>query len=335
MTRQSPRPRYTQHALIWALLLSGSATRGDGFIVRRGMRIAPFPSPQAYASGIDCGGDGDACATRLLRALTGLTFGSVATAVGESRSGAAGAIAFVIASVSYPLGTAELGRLAAMYVRSGTARVEFTAADVPAVFSCRDLEGELHPPALGHMLHACAPGSRLGVGTRIAELSWDPNHGRGTARWGELSAIVNVIGPTSSMEYLRHHLDVGIGFGGETVWHGDGEARSGTDHLARGAVAMNGVVRSEDGHWEATLQAAYRPALFGTVATLLDYGITADVTGFYNLLVNSNAVISAGIDVRASRWSDPSTAIGSFSNTTNPSSLFAGVVLRVKRETQP
>lgn len=315
-----------------ALLLGGSVAHSDGFVARTGQRVATAGSHVRSS----CGADPDACSTTLLRALTGLAIGVATTSVGASRSGGAGGISIDIASIGYPLGAAELGRLEAAYQQgSPGARIAFAAMNLKAVFSCRDPRGALHPPVVAHMLHACTPGSRFGIGARLAELSWYPTHRRTTARWGELTAVINLAGATSSMAYLLGHLDAVLGVSGESVWHGENESRSGTDHLARGTLALRGATRSRDGHWEATLRAAYHPAMIGTVATFHDYGIAAEATALYNLLVASDTVVSAGIDLRASRWSDPSTSIGSGTAATAASTLFAGAIVRVRRELQP
>lgn len=333
MTRHQPAVDHTRRWTVCAVVLFGSVSYADGVVAQRGHTIA---ATFGHASA-SCGDDPDACSIDLLRRLTGLAYGVVATAagatVGSSGGGAAGGVTIDIAAVRYPLGGADLGKIEALYVHdSRSGRVRFTVADLKAVFSCRDPQGALHPPVVGHMLHGCVPGSRLGVGAVIGELSWDPASDRRSARWGELAAVVNLAGATSSMAYIRGHLDAALRFGGETVWHGAGEARTGTDHVARAGVSLDGVVRSRNGRWEATLQVAFRPAVLGTVSLLRDFGLTADTTACYDILTGTDAVVSVGLDVRASRWSDPANSIGSFDSATRTSTVFIGAVVKVRHE---
>lgn len=307
-----------------------STAIADGIISQRGRVIAQREHPAAAW----CKSDPLACSDNLLRALTGLSFGVVTTELGATRSGVAGGVTVDLVSVRYPLGGGDIGKIRALRSADSHALLQFTLLNLPAVFSCRDTNGALHPPVVGHMLYACVPGARFGFGAVVGELSWDPMRQRRTVKWADVAAVANLAGAPSSMAYLRGHLDASLRVAVDSVWHGVGETRSGTDHMLRGGVALDGVIRSRAGHWEATLQLLFRPTLIGTVAAVRNYGFSAEAAGWYHAMIDST-VISVGLDVQATHWSDPSTSIGALDATTDSPAVFAGATLRVRRESKP
>lgn len=315
---------------MWAVLLCRSSGFADGRITRRDQLVAK----RQHVVTAHCDDDPEACSINLLRALTGLSFGVVASTVGATRSGVAGGVTIDLVSVRYPLGGGDIGKILAVNGPNSRARLGFTLLNLPAVFSCRDANGSLHPPILGHMLVACVPGARLGFGAVIGEVAWEPVQRRRTARWADVAAVVNLLGTTSSMAYVRGHLDASLRLGVDSVWHGTGESRSGADHMVRTGAAVDGVIRSTDARWEAALHISFRPTLIGTVASFRDFGWTAEATAFYHLIFDST-VVSAGLDVRATHWSDPSTSISSLDAARQSPAVFAGAVLRVRRESKP
>lgn len=317
-------------AVLLATLIFGSSSFADGTIRRRNEIVAQHRRHAAAR----CKGNPDACAINLLRALTGLGIGVVTSTVGATRSGVAGGVSVDLFSVRYPQGGGDIGKIQALRAPNSRALLQFTAMNLPAVFSCRDANGNLHPPIVGHMLKACVPGARLGFGAVVGELAWDPMRRRHAARWADLAAVINLVGATSSMEYLRGHLDASLRLGVDSVWHGTGESRSVADHMIRGGLSLDGLIRSHGGHWEAAVGTSLRPTLIGTVASFRDFGWTADATGLHHRMVDST-VVSFGLNVRASYWSDPSTSIGAHDATKGSLDVFGGAVLRIRRESKP
>lgn len=274
--------------------------------------------------------------TDLARALSGLAFGVTTIAAGAHASSGAGiAAAATLEGVSgvYPFGGFTLGRARAGYASERTTiRLGATLAEIEALFVCRDRAGYLHLPMLGQTRYACTPEERFGLAGTVGDLAWDPRSARVAARWGELLAVLDLVGQPSSMAYLAGHVDLAVGLAAESVWHGHDEVRSGSDHLARGVVRITCTSRSASARWDARLMLAARPAIIGTVRALHDVGILGEARVRYNVLVGASSVISIGVLVRAAYWSDPSTSNLALDPVTSTTSLFAGVVVEHRHE---
>jgi hypothetical protein len=312
--------------MVLALALVSHAAHADGVISEHGVVILAAPQdhePRAEP-------------TDLARALSGLAFGVTTVAAGahaSSGAGIAGALAFAAVSGVYPFGGFTLGRARAGYASDRTTiRLGMTLAEIEALFVCRDRAGYLHLPMLGQTRYACSPEERFGLAGTVGELAWDPRSARVAARWGELLAVLNLAGGPSSMAYLAGHVDLAVGLGAESVWHGHDEVRSGSDHLARGVARITSTIRSASARWDASLTLAARPAIVGTVRALHDVGMLGEGRVRYNVLVGASSVISIGVLVRAAYWSDPSTSNLALDPVTSTTSLFAGLVVERRHE---
>ena len=277
--------------------------------------------------------------TDLARALSGLAFAVPTVTVGGERldgqlaRGITGSITLNAISGVYPFRNFAVGRASASYLSDGqTPRLRLAIADIDVLFACRDDKGALHAPILGHSRYACERGGRLGVGGALGDVLWDPRSGRVAARWGELLAIVDLAGTSSSMAYLFGHVDLALGVAAESVWHGRDEMRTGSDHLARGVAGVRGLVRSASARWDASVSISARPALVGTVRALHDIGIVGESRLRFNTLFGSSSALSIGVLVHAGYWSDPATSSTELDSVAIRSSLFAGLVLEWRHE---
>lgn len=301
------------------LLLCGPAY-ADGVITMRGREVIATPGRDDHAN----------ATAALLRALSGLAFGRITSTLGVERArGPAGGMTLDLVSADYPIGSFYAGRIEALDV--DRARLRFTLVNVDGLYACRDRNDTLRIPILGQMKYVCIPGSRVGIGGTVGELAWDPRARRLAARWAELRVVVNLAGATSSMAYLRGHVDASIGVDAESVWHGDRDARNGADHFARGVLALTTMLRSPDAHWEVRAKVEARPALVGTVSSLRDHGVVADGMLLYHVITGANTAVSTGFDLRIDHWSDPSTSLAPLDASTNPTSIFVGALVEVRR----
>jgi hypothetical protein len=316
-------------AIVLALVVWGRSADADGVITRQGIAIATAPEtdePRAEP-------------TDLARALSGLAFGVArmevggGEAAGQLARGFSGGGTLEAISAVYPFGSFAAGRFSAWYLANQhTARLRATLVDVDALFACRAPDGELHAPILGHSRFACVRGGRLGIGGALGDVQWDPESGRVMTRWGELLAIVDLSGRSSSMSYLSGHVDLALGVAGESVWHGRDEMTTGSDHFARGIAGVKSLIRSPSARWDASLNLVAEPALAGTVRALHDVGIVGEACVRYNALVGATSAISIGAVVHTGYWSDPSTSDTALDSVAKTTSLFAGIVVEHRNE---
>jgi hypothetical protein len=134
------------------------------------------------------------------------------------------------------------------------------------------------------------------------------------------------------MAYLHHRLDASLGIDAESVWHGRGEMRTGSDHDARAVIAIAAMMRSSDAHWEARAKAEVRPVLVGTTASLTDLGVLGSGAVLYHAGTASSTTVSTGLELRADRWSDPAMSIGTVDSAIAKTSLFIGAIVEVRHE---
>jgi hypothetical protein len=182
------------------------------------------------------------------------------------------------------------------------------------------------------MFHSCVPGSRLGIGGVLGELAWDPATRRTAVRWAGLAAVWNLVGSPNGMAYVRGHLDLAIGVDAESVWHGGGDPRTGSDHVGRAVIALAGLQRSASARWEVDASVAALPVVVGTTPAFRDFAALAEAALLYHMFVGASSVVSIGLDARTDYWSDPAMSIGPFDRSTRKASLFAGVVVQVRHE---
>jgi hypothetical protein len=321
--------RRAVRTVVLALASWSRLAGADGVVTRQGAVVATAPHT----------GSASDESTDLARALSGLAYGVATTEVGGERAGdrtargvTAGATLEGISAV-YPFGAVTVARLSAWYQPDHqTARLHATVADIDALFTCRDAAGALHAPLFGHSRVECVPGGGIGVGGALVDVAWDPASGRVAARWGEVLAVVDLTRRASAMSYLTGHVDLALGVDAESVWHGRDDARTGSDHLARGVIRAAGLIRSASARWDASLTLAARPAIAGTVRALHDVGTIAEGRVRHNTLVGASSAISIGVLVHAAYWSDPSTSDPGLDAVARRTSLFAGVVVEARHE---
>jgi hypothetical protein len=316
-------------AALLVLLLARVAT-ADGVILRHGHEVARVVDGAPRTE--TCTDDTATCTTRILRVLSGLSFGSVRATLGAAGHAdkVAGDVEADVLDVAYPFGAARGGHLEILYVPDGeTTRLRATLAQVDVLFSCRDA-AHLHAPILGQIRYVCIPGAHFGTGATLGEFAWDPATNRFATRWGELDAVANLLGAPSTMAYLRGHLDVAIGVDAESVRHGDGESRAGWDHAMRAVASLRGLLRSADGRWEGTLRVEGRPAIAGTVAIGRDVGALSEARLVVHALVDEGTVITAGLDGRADYWRVPANSLGSFDSPTTRAAVYLGLLVEIQ-----
>jgi hypothetical protein len=116
------------------------------------------------------------------------------------------------------------------------------------------------------------------------------------------------------------------------VWHGTGERRMGSDHVARGVARLDVLARTASARWEVRARIDARPVLVGTVAAFTDVGVVADGALLYHHLVGASTVVSIGVEAHGAYWHDPSTAVGSFESAVSSRTFVVAGIVEVRHE---
>ena len=250
----------------------------------------------------------------------GVTFGG---------AGANGAVKFStkVLGVDYESGDLSALIFDAMYLPAeGGFRVRFTLADTEVLFMCKNAQGDVIAP-IQTLLEDCTPGGAfayVGAGAKLAQIQWDTATQRIAARWGEINAVLNLLGNANDESYLKAHLQAYMGASLDTIWYGNTPGTSGgSATMPRGNFGITGMIRSDDNHWEVRGMAGIRPNL----ASIQDYSVEARGEALYHLLLSPTTMMNIGLDGQYQYNSVPANSMGDFVSDRDRNSAYLGAVL--------
>jgi hypothetical protein len=216
----------------------------------------------------------------------------------------------------------------AMYLPGSSGfRVRFTLADTEVLFMCNDQDGNATAP-LATILTDCKPGGAfayVGGGAQLAQIQWDVATQRLAARWGEIHAVLNLLGNANSESYLKARLQAYMGVSLDTVWYGTTPGTDGGSHtMPRGNFGISGMLRSDDNHWELRGMAGLRP---NVTSPLSDFSVEARAQALYHFLVSPTTLMNVGLDGQYQYNSVPANSMGDFVSDRDKNSAYLGAVL--------
>lgn len=330
----------TSVLIVLGLIAAAAAHAEDGAVFDSipasgpGATVIPA-APVTPVSG--CGAFDPDCRRRLARILGGVQIVPIEVTGGFriDEGGPSGAVRFGlnVGAVDVPVGDLRVLPFEAIYIpEAGGFRIRVSLVDSQVLFFCKDENNPDSGVSLGLFKALmgtppnCRPDGIVGVGGSVANINWDTATKRVAARWAEINLVLNMFANGNGSDYLRKHLNAFIGASVDTVWLGNTPNTSGgVDTMARLNVGIQGMVRSDDNHWELRGAVAYRP----NVIAWDDYAIEVKAQVMYHFLFNQSLMGTVGLDAEYQRWSVPSHSIGSFASDRERDSFFIGLMFGI------
>lgn len=206
-------------------------------------------------------------------------------------------------------------------------RARFTLADTEVLFMCSDKDGNVSAP-IAAFATTCKPSGAfewVGGGARLAEIQWDTATQRIGARWGEIHAVLNLLGNANQESYMKQRLQAYAGASLDTVWYGQtpGAPTDGSSTVVRGNFGLAGMIRMFNNQIELRGLAGFRPSLYDPS----DYSIEFREQALYHLMINEFQMLDIGLDYQYQYNTVPANSMGQFASDRYKSTAYAGMIM--------